>query len=97
MSLPWATTKSHECDWLNIFLVLSTESVRVKLSRLRPVLGVQVETDDRDEDSVRLPDHVIISRAPNCREHASTARSWREPAGAKWSSQMNSWQNSNQF
>ena len=36
-------------------------------------------------------------RPPNCRERASAARSWREPAGAKWSSQMNSWQHSDQF
>ena len=40
---------------------------------------------------------ILAVRAPNCREHTSTARSWRESAGAKWSSQMDSWQNSNQF
>ena len=39
----------------------------------------------------------LISRAPNCRERTSAAPSWWEPAGAKWSSEMNSWQKSDQF
>ena len=36
-------------------------------------------------------------RAPNCWERGSAARRLRELAGAKWSSEMNSWQNFDQI
>ena len=86
------TRLQREVKDADLVLVLSPSSPQLHLEPLQRLMQCLVDRSAAGRGYMGGG-----ARAPNCRERASAARSWREPAGANWSSQMNSRQNSDQF